>query len=208
MSDPGLSEKRRKLDGAPSPRLCGGHADAADDRPISLADLRSILEERDRQTKELIDRRDEELRALVEERDREHEAKSAELQEQIDSLLGFIQELMTNQDWYKNGDWKYPMSLASIGMSKWLALGFDDDDARAANIIAQEITGTTRDLRVDGSRVNIYNDATEEVLPYHKVLLPHWRELCSAICLSNRISYFSITKVQFNASVMQMIERA
>ena len=102
MSDPGPTEKRRKLDSAPKPRLCGGHADVADDHPLSLADLRSILDERDRQTKELVDRRDEEFRALLEERDREHKARSAELQEQIDSLLGFVQELMANQDWYKN----------------------------------------------------------------------------------------------------------
>ena len=107
MSDPGPTEKRRKLDSAPNPRLCDGHADATDD-PISLADLRSILDERDRQTKELIDRRDEEFRALLEERDREHKAKSVELQEQIDALLGFVQELMTNQDWYKNDSWNIP----------------------------------------------------------------------------------------------------
>ncbi|EJK71300.1 hypothetical protein THAOC_07281 [Thalassiosira oceanica] len=207
MSDPGLSEKRRKLDGAPSPRLCGGHADAADDRSISLDDLRSILDERDRQTKELIDRRDEELRALVEERDREHEAKSAELQEQIDSILVFIQELMTSQDWYKNGSWEYPISLTNIGVKKWL--GFDEDEAYCASTTAQLMIGTTGSLRVGGSCVDISQNqlADEAILPNHEVLLPHWKQLCSAICLSNGISDFSVSKVQFDVSVMQMIER-
>ncbi|EJK44214.1 hypothetical protein THAOC_37268, partial [Thalassiosira oceanica] len=114
----------------------------------------------------------------------------------------------TNQDWYKNGSWKYPMSLTSIGMSKWL--GFDEDVAYCASITAQRMIGTTGSLRVDSdcSCVDISQNRLEAVLPHHEVLLPHWRELCSAICLSNRISEFSVTNVKFDASVMQMIERA
>ena len=210
MSDPdNSSEKRRKLDVAPNSSVCGGRTNEADDHPISMTDLRALLDERDRKTRELVDRRDEEIRAMIEERDRQHEAKSAELQEQIDSLLGFVQELMKNQDWYRNKNWAYPISCSDISESKWLALGFDPDVASFASGSAQMMTATTRSLRVGGSCVEIGpRDSTVGEIPHHEMLLPHWRELCSAICLSDVISEFKVSSLHMDSAVMQMIERA
>ena len=203
MSDPdNSSEKRRKLDVAPNSSVCGRRTNEADDHPISMTDLRALLDERDRKTRELVDRRDEEIRAMIEERDRQHEAKSAELQEQIDSLLGFIQELMKNQDWYKNKNWGYPISCSDISKKEWLALGFDPDVAKFASDSAQMMTATTRSLRVGGSSGYIYQSPTEGVvIPHHEVLLPHWREFCSSICLSDMISAFGVSGAQIDSSV-------
>lgn len=108
----------------------------------------------------------------------------------------------------KDSIWKY--SAPSIPNSYWTELGFDDNNVHHIEDFLRQIKDTTCALRrgeeIDEEGIVL---CCESFLPYHKALLPHWKEFTTALqlCQTNDAA-FTIQGVQLTTSVMDLLTPA
>jgi len=113
----------------------------------------------------------------------------------------------------KENDWEY--SAPPIPTSHWTGLGFDEVYIECMEDLVDEIRKKTSTIREEGGYMDYItlgvespgnDDDTVTFLLYDNGLLPHWKELATALqlCQSNNID-FTIQNVQLTPSVTDVL---
>ena len=142
----------------------------------------------------------------LEDKCQHQEEKCNTLEDRCDSLQRSIQILN------KENKWEY--SAPPIYTSHWTGLGFDEDYIDDMEALVKAIRNKTNIIREERGRMECItlgeesnsNGAAGTLLQYDKVILPHWKELATALqlCQNNNI-HFTIQNVQLGTSLFSLL---